>query len=137
MLVFDTVDVGHSLQVLANQLSQNAVSFAVQDAYMTHAGENGIVDEVLNLVQRLVASHAADVDFLLECAAVFVNGVSGHSAHRRHLRFRRLWCVGMFQSFQPHLRAHAAKYGDSSLAVDALQSANGSLSFDAYRVTRF
>lgn len=66
VLVAIGTDIGDGMQVLANQLAQDAAARAVEDAHTRHAHENGIVDEVGDGIDSLIAAHAAHVQILAE-----------------------------------------------------------------------
>ena len=80
MFVADIFYVWNGMQILADQLAQNARSRAVQDAHATQSNEDGIVDKMHHSIDGIVATHAADVQILMEIlTAVFHRGT-------RHVR---------------------------------------------------
>ena len=66
MLVLAVRNVRHRLQVLTDELAQNAVALAMQNAHTRHSYKYSVVDEVLHSVQSFVATHATHVEILME-----------------------------------------------------------------------
>ena len=68
-------DAGDGREVLSDQLSEDAVACAVKDADAVGTDLDGVVNEVGDGLQRLVATHAAEVDLLAEMQAFLVHGI--------------------------------------------------------------
>ena len=145
MLVAVVCDVGNGGQILAYQLPQDARSRAVQDSHARHAYEDGIVDEIGDGVDGLVASHTAHVEVLSEVQFAVVYHLAG--VLRYHpvracdivvallgLRELRGGFLGAFQTVGTHLRTHAAEDDHRLTAVDAFNLADGREAFDAHGV---
>ena len=66
VLVVVILDGGYSVEVLAYQVAQDAVSGAVEDADAAHADERGIVNKVHYGLNGLVTAHSAHVNIGLE-----------------------------------------------------------------------
>ena len=64
------------MQVLTDELAEDAVALAVEDAHARHAYEDGIVDEILHGGQSLVATHTAHVYVLMEVGTTVVDGLA-------------------------------------------------------------
>ena len=149
MLVGIVGDIGDSSEVLTDELAQDAVALAMEDAHALHTHEDGIVDEVLHGIERFVATHASHVEVLVEVLAVTVDGLLGEvgyvvAAQVLHTFVGMglggfggggaLWGVGTLQSVNPHTSAHVAKDDAGHLAVDALDGAHRRCSLDAHAV---
>ena len=144
MLVFEVAHIGYGVEVLADELAQDACARAVEDAHPRHAHQDGVVDEVHHGIYGLVAAHASHVDVLVEVLfAVFHRG----ACHLRCLHGQvgilrcqvgffllRLACIGTLQLFQFHLRAHIAKDNGDLLALYALDGAHGVEALDAHGI---
>ena len=74
-------DVRYGGQILTDELPEDAVALAMEDADTCHAYQYGIIDEILYGRQGLVASHAANVKVLLEVRLVAVYGLPCSLAH--------------------------------------------------------
>ena len=74
-------DVRYSGQILTDELPEDAVALAMEDADTCHAYQYGIIDEILYGRQGLVASHAANVQVLFEVRLVAVYGLPCSLAH--------------------------------------------------------
>ena len=59
------------VEIIADELAQDACSGAVQDAHLAGSHQYGIVDEVGDSLQSFLAAHASHVNVLLE-VQVFV-----------------------------------------------------------------
>ena len=148
MLVAEVADVGHGGKVLPYELTQNARACSVQNAYARHANEDGIVDEVGDGIDGLVATYATDIKVLAEVLFTVVDDVARvvrDAAVGAHdvgvaclglclLGFRRF---GVFQTLGAHLGLHAAEDDCSHLAVDALNGAYALQPLDAHGVADF
>ena len=149
MLVSIVGDIGDGSEVLTDELAQDAVALAMEDAHALHTHEDGIVDEVLHGIERFVATHASHVEVLVEVLAVTVDGLLGEvgyvvAAQVLHTFVGMglggfggggaLWGVGTLQSVNPHTSAHVAKDDAGHLAVDALDGAHRRCSLDAHAV---
>ena len=66
MLVFGTYHVGYRVQVLTNQLTQDAGTRTMKNANTRHTYQYGIVEEMHHGVQSLVTTHASDIYVLME-----------------------------------------------------------------------
>ena len=66
MLVAEGSDVGNRAQILTYQLSENTRSCAMENTYARHANKDGVVDEIGDGIDSLVASHASDIEILTE-----------------------------------------------------------------------
>ena len=66
MFVASLGDVGDRVQILADELAQDACARSMKDAHAAHAYQDGIVDEMHHSVNSLVASHATHVQVLME-----------------------------------------------------------------------
>ena len=119
----------------------------MEDAHLGSTGQDGVVDEVLHLHQRLVAPHAAQVDFRAEMLDVGIDRAPRDVARRRvglevgqgGLRAARggagLRLLCALQAVEAHLRPHAAAEDDHChLAVQALHRARARQSLDAHGV---
>lgn len=67
--------VGDRREILPYELSEDAVTFAMEDAHLLHIYEDGVVDEISDGVEGLVASHAPHVKVVTEVALPLSNGV--------------------------------------------------------------
>ena len=148
MLIAVVCDVGNSGQILAYQLAQNTGSRTVQDSHARHAYEDGIVDEIGDGVDSLIASHAAHVEVLTEVQLAVVYHLAG--VLRYHpvracdivvalfgLRELRGGLLGTFQTVCAHLRTHAAEDDHRLTAIDAFDLADGREAFYAHGVAGF
>jgi hypothetical protein len=77
VLIATADDVGEGIEVVADEFAEDAVALAVQDAHGVGTYEDGIVDEVLNLKQCLVASQTANVYLLTEILLVGIDDLTG------------------------------------------------------------
>ena len=68
---------------VGGKIVEDAVALAVEDAHLGSTGQDGVVDEVLHLHQRLVAPHAAQVDFRAEMLDVGIDRAPRDVARRR------------------------------------------------------
>ena len=66
MLVLAACHIRYRLQVLTDELAQNAVALAMQNAHTRHSYKYSVVDEVLHSVQSFVATHATHIEILME-----------------------------------------------------------------------
>ena len=66
MLVLAACHIRYRQQVLTDELAQNAVALAVQNAHTRHSYKYSVVDEVLHSVQSFVATHATHIEILME-----------------------------------------------------------------------
>ena len=120
VLIFGRENIRDGVEILANQLTENAVALAVKDAYMSHAYEDGVVNEILHCGESFVATHSSYVDVLMEIGTSIVDGlacsarsssVSGGRGGHCLLRFSVLQSVGA------HLGAHISEYDSCHFAV--------------------
>ena len=81
VLVVVVLDGGYGVEVLANQVSQDAVSGAVEDADAAHADERGVIYKVHYGLNGLVTAHSAHVDIGLESQFAVVDVIVGLLAH--------------------------------------------------------
>ena len=58
----------------------------MKDAHARHTHEYGVVDEVLHGVQRLVTTHSAHVEVLVEVELVLVDGLTRLAAYAERWR---------------------------------------------------
>ena len=77
MFIATADDVGEGIEVVADEFAEDAVALAMQDAHVVGTYEDGIVDEVLNLKQCLVASQTANVYLLTEILFVGIDNLTG------------------------------------------------------------
>ena len=66
MFVCIVGDVGHRMEVLSEELSQDTVTLSMKDPYTGYAGKNGIVNKIGNSIQSLITPHAPHIQILLE-----------------------------------------------------------------------
>ena len=146
MLVLVVFYVGNGGQILADELAQNTRSSTVQNAYSRHSHKDGIVDEIGDGIDGFVASHAADVDVLLEVQFAVIDDVAGivrnvgigacdGGVTLFGLAFLlRFGGFGMLQPLSPHLGLHIAKDDGGHLAVYAFNGSDAGESLDAHGV---
>ena len=65
---------------------QDAVALAMEDTHTRHSHEDGIVDEISDGRQRLIATHTAHVEVLTEILPMVVDGVLGHMRYAERLQ---------------------------------------------------
>ena len=78
MLIATADDIGEGIEVVADEFAEDAIALAMEDAHVVGTYEDGIVDEVLNLKQCLVASQTANVYLLTEILLVGIDDLTGH-----------------------------------------------------------
>ena len=76
MLIGKVGDIGHTAQILTDELSQDTIALTMEDAHTWHSHEDGIVDEILHGIERLIATHTSDVEVLVEIGLVLVYRVA-------------------------------------------------------------
>ena len=107
----------------------------MKDAHARHTHEYGVVDEVLHGVQRLVATHSAHVEVLVEVELVLVDGLTRLAAYAERWRQCRLRCLrGVLKARCLHLRAHVAEHHRCLLALYRLHATHSRESAHAHSV---
>lgn len=142
MLIGKVGDIGHTAQILAYELSQDAVALTMEDAHTGHTHKDGIVDEILHGIERLIATHTPYVEVLVEIGLVLVYRVAclGTDAIRAQVLLALFCLVGlgggdsMFQTVEAHLGTHTSKDSSSHIARYALYGSYGGEPLDAYGV---
>ena len=81
VLVVVVLDGGDGVEVLADEVAQDSVAGAVEDADAAHSYERGIINEVHYGLDGLVTTHSADIDIGLEGQFAVVDVVVGLLAH--------------------------------------------------------
>ena len=129
MLIGIMRHIWNAAQVLPDELSENSVALAVKDSNSWHTYQDGIVNEILNGIQCLIATHTSYIQILMEIGLVGINRLAGLLADTiRSQVFLALFGLiyvfgcgcGVLQSVEAHLGTHAAKNSSGSIAVDAL-----------------
>ena len=118
----------------------------MQDTYSWHTYEDGIVDEIGNGIDGLIASHPSYVDVLLEIKLTVINHISrivGYVAVGTCYRGITFFClglvlgfggIGMFQTFGSHLGLHISEDDGGHLAVNVFNCPHTGQSLDAHGV---
>ena len=135
VFVAERYDIGHCCEVLADELAQYSRAGTVQYAHAVHANEDGIINEISDGGYRLVATHAAHIEVLLEVQLAVVYRFARLTADV-DIRLRLL-LLGLLCPFEPvgtHLCAHVAEDYRRHLAVNTLYLANGGKPLYAHRV---
>ena len=120
----------------------------MQYSHAWHAYEDGIVDEISDSVDGLVASHAPHVEVLSEVQFAVVYHVARilrhHAVRARDIVVALLslregsgGLLGAFQTVGTHLRTHAAEDDHSLTAIDAFNLADGGEAFDTDGIAGF
>ena len=81
MLVVIVLDGGNGVEVLADEVTQDAVSGAMKDTDAAHSYKRSIIYKVHYGLDGLVTTHAADIDIGLESQFAVVDVVVGLLAH--------------------------------------------------------
>lgn len=66
MFVGKVAHSGNGFQILADKRAQDTRSCSVKDTHTRHADEDSIINEIGDGLQRFVATHATDINVLLE-----------------------------------------------------------------------
>ena len=66
MFVGKVAHSGNGFQILADKRAQDTRSGSVKDTLTLHADEDSIINEIGDGLQRFVATHATDINVLLE-----------------------------------------------------------------------
>lgn len=80
MLITIAFYIRYAGKILADELAQYAIAFSMENPNLSSSHKDGIIDEVLHLVQGLVSSHAPYVELLMELVTVLVDGLTGLAA---------------------------------------------------------
>ena len=132
-------DAGDGREVLSDQLSEDAVSCAVKDADAVGTDLDGVVNEVGDGLQRLVATHAAEVDLLAEMQAFLVHGIGRVCTEEGGTARRGTLQGGLVDALQT-LRGDGAldrpEGYDGLLALYFQDASDGRLALHPHRVAR-
>ena len=148
MLVSVVTHVRYGGKVLAYQLAQDARACSMQDSHARHAYEYGVVDEVGDGVDGLVATHATYVQVLAEVLSAVVDDVAcvvGDTAVGTHdigialfgLALLSFWRFSVLQPFGAHLGFHTSEDDSCHLALNAFNGADALQALDTDGVTHF
>ena len=142
MLIGVVRHVRDAAHILTDELAQDAIALAMEDADTRHSHEDGIVDEVLHGIESFVATHTTYIEILMEIALVGIDGLAGLLADavggEALLALLGLVLLGalggVLQSVEAHLGAHTPEHGGRHVARDALYLAHGGEALDAHGV---
>ena len=143
MLVAISSDIGYRRKILTDKLAEDARTRAVEYAYPAHSHQYGIVDEVGDGMESLVATHTAHIQVLLEMELALVDdGTAALSAIRQgghHGSGRRRELLGCrsrstLQPFGTHLGTHVTKDDGGHLAIHHLDGSYRGQPLDTHRV---
>lgn len=142
VLVAVVTDVGYGGEILAYELSENARSSTMEYAHSGHSHEDGVVDEIGDSVDGLVASHTTHIDVLLEVEFAVVDDVAGTTRHHGIGASDALIALfglggtlsgsfGMLEALQSHLGLHTTEDDNGLAAIDTVDNADRGESLDA------
>ena len=100
---------GDGREVLSDELAEDAVARAVEDADAVGADLDSVVDEVGHGLQGFVATHAAEVDVLVEMQALLMHRVGRLFAEEGGAACRGALQGGLVDALQT-LRGHCLLY---------------------------
>ena len=117
MLIGIMRHIRHAAQVLTDELSEDSVALAMEISNSWHSHKDGIVNEILNGIQCLIATHTSYIQILVEVGLVGIYRLAGLLADtiRSQVFLALLGLIYVFgcgcgelQSVESHLGAHAA-----------------------------
>ena len=77
MLIGIMCHIRNAAQVLADELSEDSVALAMENSNSWHTYQDGIVNEILNGIQCLIATHTSYIQILMEIGLVGINCLAG------------------------------------------------------------
>ena len=143
MLIGIMRHIWNAAQVLTDELAENTIALAMKNSNSWHSYQDGIVNEILNGIQCLIATHTSYIQILVEVGLVGIYRLAGLLADtiRSQVLLALLGLIyvfgcgcGVLQSVEAHLGAHAAENSSGSIAVDALYLSYRSQALDSYGI---
>ena len=134
MLVSGRLHTWVCVEIIADELAQDACSGAVQDAHSASSHQYGIVDEVGDSLQCFLAAHASYVNVLLEVQVFVAYLVLCIAAYKGDdsLPLVLFGLLGTYQPLDIHGGLHHAEGHRSLLAVYLVDDTHGGLSLQFY-----
>ena len=77
MLIGIMRHIRHAAQVLTDELSEDSVALAMENSNSWHSYQDGIVNEILNGIQCLIATHTSHIQILMEIGLVGIYRLAG------------------------------------------------------------
>ena len=143
MLIGIMRHIWNAAQVLTDELAENSIALAMKNSNSWHSYQDGIINEILNGIQCLIATHTSYIQILVEVGLVGIYRLAGLLADtiRSQVFLALLGLIyvfgcgcGVLQSVEAHLGAHAAENSSGSIAIDALNLSYRSQALDSYGI---